>query len=108
AVITFLARNVVKAHHPVTRFKLRHAQARSGDRACELVAENLWRLDVTLENFLNVGATDAACGNFDEDFARANFRDRHFFDADYALFAIDTSAHGFGNRSKNPQIEASC
>jgi hypothetical protein len=39
------------------------------------MAEDLGRLDVTLEDFLNVGAADAAGGNFDEYFAGADFGD---------------------------------
>ena len=65
------------------------------DGAGEFVAEDLGRLDVALEDFFDVGAADAAGGDFDEDFARADFGDGDFFDEDDSLFAEDAGAHRF-------------
>ena len=74
-------------------------------RSCagEFVAEDLRRLDVTLEDFFNVGAADPASGDFDEDFVDADFRDGDFFDTDDSLFAIDAGAHRFRNRAEGIQ-----
>lgn len=55
-----------------------------------------------MEDFLDVGAADAACGYFDKDFAIGDFRDWNFFDAHDSLFAKDARAHGFGDGTEGP------
>ena len=54
-----------------------------------------------MENLLDVGATNAARGNLDEDFAGGHFRDRDFLDSNDSLFAVDAGAHGLGDRTKS-------
>jgi hypothetical protein len=53
-----------------------------------------------MENFLDVGAADAARGDFDEHFSLGDFGDGNFFDADETFFAEDAGAHGFGDRAE--------
>ena len=50
-----------------------------------------------MEDFFDIGAADAAGGDFDEDFAVGDFRNGDFFDADEAFSAVDAGAHGFGD-----------
>src|SRR5260221_8033194 len=87
--------NVMEAHDAIAGLEFCHTRADGYDRAGEFVAEDLWRLDVTLENFLDVRAADAAGGHLDEKFAFTYFGYRDFFDADDSLFAIDAGAHRF-------------
>ena len=90
-------------------FEFGDAAADGDDGAGQFVAENLRRFDVTLEDFLDVGAADAAGGDFDEHFAVADFGDGDFFDADDAFFAIDAGAHGLGDGAERLRgVRASC
>jgi hypothetical protein len=59
------------------------------------------RLNVTLEDFLNVGAADATGGDFDEHFAGGEFGDGYLFDAHDSLFAVDARAHGFRDGARD-------
>ena len=70
------------------------------DGAGQFVSQDLRRIYVGLENFLDVGAADAAGRDFNQDFAVANFRDGNLFDADATLFAIYASVHGLGHGAK--------
>lgn len=87
----------MKTHHAVAGLELCDSATCSNNSACEFMAEDLRRLNITLEDFLDVRAADAAGGYFDEDFVVADFGNGHFFDADDSLFAIDAGAHGFGD-----------
>ena len=58
------------------------------------------RWNVSVEDFFDVGAADAASGDFDQDFVVAYFGDGDFFDADDTLFAVDAGVHGLGNGPK--------
>src|SRR4029077_13036589 len=95
AIETSAAGSMVEAHHPIARRPLGYAATHRNDCACELVTKNLRGFDVTLEDFLDVGAADAACGDFDKHFAVAYFGHGDFFDAHDPLVAQDASAHGF-------------
>jgi hypothetical protein len=88
---------VVEAHDTIAGLPFCYAGANGNDSAREFVTQDLWRLDVTLENFLDVGTADAASGDFDQDFVIADFGHGYFFDANDSFFAIDASAHGFGD-----------
>ncbi len=101
AVEAGAAGRVMEAHHAIAGFEFCDAGADGDDGAGEFVAEDLGRFDVALEDFLDVGAADAAGGDFDEDFARADFGDGDFFDADDSLFAIDAGAHRFGDGAES-------
>src|SRR6267154_616915 len=103
AVEAGAAGRVVETHHAITGLPFGDAGADRDYRAGEFVAEDLRRLDVTLEDFFNVGAADAASGDFDEDFVDADFGDGDFFDADNSLFAVDAGAHGFGDGAESLQ-----
>src|SRR5580698_676794 len=97
AVEAGAAGRVMEAHHAVAGLESCDTGANGDDGAGEFVAEDLRRFDVTLEDFLNVGAADAASGDFDQNFARADFGDGDFFNADDSLFAIDARAHRLGD-----------
>src|SRR5579859_3707733 len=97
AVKTCAARNVMKAHHAIARPEFRHGRADGDDGAGQFMTKDLRRFNVTLENFLDVCAANAAGSDFDEEFAFANFRHVDFFDPNDSLFAVDTRAHGFGD-----------
>src|SRR5256885_9537631 len=87
--------NVMETHHAIAGLEFRHARADCYDGAGKFVAEDLRRLYVALENFLDVRAADAAGGDFNEDFAFTYFGHRDFFDTDNSFFAVNTRAHGF-------------
>jgi hypothetical protein len=93
----------MKTHHAIAWHPLGYSAADRDDRAGKFVAEDLRRLDVTLEDFLDVRAADAASGDLDQHFAIADFRDGDFLDADLAFVAIDTGAHGFWDRPNRVQ-----
>ena len=80
AVEAGATRRVVEAHHAIAGLEFCDARADGDDGAGQFVAEDLGRLDVALEDFLDVGAADAAGGDFDENFAGADFGDGDFFD----------------------------
>src|SRR5882724_7221601 len=63
AVKAGTAGNVMKAHHAIAGLEFRHTRADADDGAGEFVAEDLWRLNVTLENLLDVRAADATCSD---------------------------------------------
>src|SRR5262249_47990464 len=102
------AGDVMEAHHAVTRTKLADASTDGDDRAGELVANNRWRLDVTLEDFLDVGTADATSGDLDEDFAVADFGDGDFLDTNDSLLAVDASLHRFRNRAQGRDCTGRC
>ena len=79
------AGRVVKAHYAIAGRPFVYPATDRDDCAGEFVAEDLRRLDVALEDFLDVGAADAAGRDFDEDFAVADFGHGNFFDADDAF-----------------------
>ena len=90
----------METHDSVAWFPFGDAGAHSDDGACELVTQDLRGGYVGLKNFFDVGAADAARGDFDKDFALGDVGDGNFFDADDALFAVDTGVHGFGDGSQ--------
>jgi hypothetical protein len=94
---------VVKTHDAIAGNPLGYATSNGDDGASKFVAQNLRRLNVTVENFLDVGATNAASGDFDEHFTVANFRDGNFFDADDTFVPEDTGAHDLRNWPKRVQ-----
>jgi hypothetical protein len=102
AVEAFAARDVMKAHHAVARLPFGDAAAHGDDRAGEFVAENLWRRDIGVEDFLDVRTADAASSDFNEYFTVAHFGDRNFFNPDDSLFAVHTCAHGLGDGAERP------
>jgi hypothetical protein len=61
------------------------------------MTQDLRGIYVGLEDLLNIGTADAASGDFDQDFTVGDVGDGNFFDADDALFAVDTGVHGFGD-----------
>src|SRR2546425_10488029 len=90
----------MKAHHAVAELPLRHAAASGYDSAGHFVAQNLGRWDVGVVNLLDVGAANAAGGDFDQDFAVGDFGNGDFLNTDDSLFAVDTSAHSLGDGTK--------
>jgi len=100
AVETFAAGNVVKTHHAVAQFPFADAAADGDDGAGEFMAEDLWRGDVGVVDFFDIGAADTAGGDLDKGFAVSDFRNRDIFDADDSFFAVDAGTHGFGDRAQ--------
>src|SRR5579859_440957 len=101
AVKTSAAGDVMKTHHAIAGFEFLHARADGDDGTGKFVAKDLRRLNVPLENFLNVRAANAARGDFDEELAFADFRDGDLFDADDSLFAVNAGTHGFGDGAEH-------
>src|ERR1700735_161734 len=93
AIETIAARNMMEADHAIARFELGDTTADFDYRASKFVAENLWRRDETVMNFLDVRATDAAGSHAEEKFTFADFGDRHGFNRHAALSTIDPGAH---------------
>src|SRR5580704_2040094 len=102
------ARDMVEAHNPVAGRPLVDAPADGDDGAGKLVAQNLRRLDVTLKDFLDVRAANAAGGHFNEQFAFADFGDGDFLDADDSCFAENTCPHGFRDGPERLQRFCRC
>src|SRR4029434_5766998 len=96
-VETFLARDMMKAHHAVTRPTFRKLRSGRNDGALTFLTEDLRRLNVALEDFLDVGAADAARRDLDQDFVWTDFRHRDFLDADDALVAVTAAPQGVGS-----------
>ena len=90
----------METHHAIAGLEFRHTRADGDDGAGKFVAEDLRRLDISLENFLDVRAADAAGGDFDEKFAFTHFGDGDLFNEDNSLLAVNAGAHGFGDGAK--------
>src|SRR5260370_5419198 len=108
AIETIAAGYVMETHHTVARDPLRYAAAHCYDRAGYFMAQNLRRRNVGVINLLDVGAADAASGDFDEHFAIAHFWDGDFLDANDSLSAVDTGAHRFRDGTKRLQMFEGC
>src|SRR6266481_1410875 len=103
AIETIAAGYVMETHHTVALDPLRYAAAHCYDRAGYFMAQNLRRRNVGVINLLDVGAADAASGDFDEHFAIAHFWDGDFLDANDSLSAVDTGAHSLGDGPESVQ-----
>ena len=99
---------MVKTHHPVAELPFRHAAASGYNGAGHFVAKNLRRRNVGMINLLDVGAANAASGNFNEHFALGHFGDGDFFHTHDSLFAVDAGAHGLGYGTKRLQGSECC
>src|SRR5712664_2580870 len=91
----------METHHAIAGLPFGDAGADRNDRTCEFVTEDLRRLDITLKDFFDVGAANAAGGDFDQGFVIADFRNGDFFDAHDSFFAVDAGAHGFGDGAES-------
>ena len=67
------------------------------DGAGGFVAEDARGRDGAVLDFFDVGGADAADGDFDEQFVRADARDGDGFEAEIVDAAINDGAHGFGD-----------
>jgi hypothetical protein len=83
----------MESDYPITHFELFDAGANLHDRPCQLVAEDLRRIDEPVLDFLDVRAADSAGGDAEEDFSLADFRNGKSLDNHAALPAIDAGAH---------------
>src|SRR5206468_6219964 len=81
AIKTLFAGYVMKAHHAVAGSEFCETRPGCNDGASQFVTEDLRRVHVTSEDFLNIGAADAAGSDFDQDFVGTDFGDGDFFDA---------------------------
>src|SRR5215470_11271460 len=97
AIKAVLAWDVMKTHHPIAGLELGDARTGGDDRAGKLMTQDLRRLDVALEDFLDVRAADPAGCDFDQHFVAGDVRNGNFFDADDTLVTIDAGAHGPGD-----------
>src|SRR5579864_5596982 len=93
AVETVAARNVMKTDHAVASLELRNSGANLDDRAGQLVAQDLGRLNEAVVNLFDVGTADAARRNSEEHLARTDLGNRHLLEDDSALAAVDAGAH---------------
>src|SRR5262249_23065164 len=91
----------METHHAVAGLEFGDAMADGNNCAGQFMAEDLWRLHVALVNFLNVGAANAAGCDFDKNFAFADFGNWDFFNTNNSLFAVNASAHGFGDGAES-------
>jgi hypothetical protein len=89
----------MKAHDPIAGLPPNDLRAYRDDGSGQLVPKNLRRINVAMEDFLDVSATNAACGYLDQHFGLSDFGYRDFLNANNSLFAEDAGAHGFGNRT---------
>ena len=67
------------------------------DGAGGFVAEDARGRDEAVLDFFDVGGADAADGDLDEQFVRAEARDGDGFEAEVVDAAINNGAHGFGD-----------
>ena len=74
-----------------------YAFAHGDDGAGHLVAEDARGGVRAVVDLLQIGSADAAGGDFDQQLAGADGRDRDGFDAHVVDAAIDHGAHGGGN-----------
>src|SRR5205814_1781598 len=96
AVKAGTAGNVMEAHHAIAGVKFRHAGTDGNDGAGEFVAEDLRWLDVSLENFLDVGPADAAGGDSYKKFAFTYFGAGDSSKGKISFLAEAPSGMGFG------------
>lgn len=61
------------------------------------MAEDARRRDGAIMDFFDVGGADAADGDLDQQFIRADARDGDGFEAQVVDAAINNGAHGLGN-----------
>src|SRR5690349_20802430 len=67
------------------------------DSSGRLMSKNSWRRHGSILNFLDVGRTDAARGDFHEELGRTDARDRKFFETDIIHATVHRGAHRFWN-----------
>src|ERR1700687_2602362 len=103
AVKAFAAGRVMEAHDAIAGLPFGDAGADRYHGAGEFVTADWRRLDVALEDFFDVGAANAAGGDFDEDFVIADLGNGNFLDAHDALFAVDAGAHRFRDGAESFQ-----
>jgi hypothetical protein len=95
AGVTFQARDVVMQRDTIADPETFGALANLHDGAGGFVSENPRRWDGAVMDFFDVGRTDATDGDFDEEFARADFGDGQSLNAEVIRAAIDDRLHGF-------------
>jgi len=97
AVVTIPARHMVEDHHPITDGKVSHRRAGGDDGTCRFMAKNSRRRVRTRMNLLQIRPANAARGNPDQDFPRADLRHRNCFYTYIVNAAIHRRAHGCRN-----------
>ena len=101
AKVAIEAWNVVVQRNAVADFKVAREDARpttdTDNCSGGFMSENARRRHRAVLNLLDVGRADAANGDLDEQFIRADARDGHGFNAQVVHTAINNGAHGFGD-----------
>jgi hypothetical protein len=97
AGVAFEARDVVMQRDALPNTESFHARTDTDDGAGGFVSEDARRRHRTVVDFFDVGWTNAASGDLDKDFVRADARDGQSFKAKVVWAAIDDGAHGFRN-----------
>jgi hypothetical protein len=96
--VTFEAGNVMMQRNTLSLTKPFHPGANPNDRSGRFMSENArWR-DRAKMDFLDVGRTDSADGNFNEQFTGANRRHGHGLGAKPIGASINHRLHRFRNR----------
>ena len=97
AVIALAARDVMIDHYAIADGKVCDARAGSDNGARHLVAKDARSGVRSQMNLLQIRAADAACGDFDQQLARADCGHRHGFKAQIVYAAIDNGTHRSGD-----------
>jgi hypothetical protein len=97
AVVAPAAGDVMKDNDPVAGLESAHSGAYGRDYAGGFMAEDAGRRVRSGSNLLEVGATDAAGVNADEQLPGAYLGDGDGFEADVIYSAIDGGEHGGRN-----------
>ena len=82
--------------NPIADAKAARARAHLDDNAGGFMAEYARRRNSAVMDFLDVGGTDAAGGDLDQQLAGLDLRDRQGFEAEVIRAAKDGCLHGLG------------
>jgi hypothetical protein len=95
ASMALKAGDVVMERDAVADFEFSYFGADANDGSGGFVAEDARGRNGAVMDFFDVGRTDATDGDFDEEFARADFGDGQSLNAEVIRAAIDDRLHGF-------------
>src|SRR5689334_17197374 len=94
ASMALQTRHMMMQSDSVADFESADVNAAADDYACGFVSKNAWRRNCAILNFFDVSWANAADGDLDQQFMRANARDRNGFEAEIVWTAIHDRAHG--------------
>jgi ATP-dependent DNA ligase len=97
AKMAIQARDMVVQGDAVADAKASYPRPHFDDCAGGFVSKNARRRDSAVMDLFDVGRADAASGDFDQQFAGLDLRDRQGFQAKVIRAAIDNGGHGVRN-----------